>query len=271
MGKVYGPGEHYEAGEYPAALAIGDSWFWYPNNNILGTLTRHRLMNADHSRVQNVGFNGALLQDYVGAGRHSRSVQHYLSPNFSRGWSEFYISGAGNDVIAYGLALKGNCVGITDPKACLHEGRMNDLLRALSTSLGSLIHDIRWAYRKDPSASHPVFLNGYDYPIPDGRGFGGGKGWLAPAMDAAGVDGDIEFRKQVARELIDQLTDEVFKAFHSPSNLVIHIDSRGTLPTSAQEYGNYWTNEMHPTNLGFKTIIERQWLPALAQYGIARQ
>lgn len=270
MGRVYAPGESYEPGEFPSALAIGDSWFWYPNNNILGTLTRHKLISADHSRVQSIGYNGALLQDYVGAGRYARSVEHYLSPNFSRGWSEFYISGAGNDVVAYGLALKQNCVGITDPDKCIHPGRMNDLLRSLSTSLGSLIHNIRWAYRNNPNAKYPIFLNGYDYPVPDGRGFAGGKGWLAPAMNQAGIEQDIEFRKMVARTVIDQIAEEVFKAFHSPENLVIYLDSRGTLPNTPLDYEKFWANEMHPTNVGFKAIVEQAWLPTLRNYGIAK-
>ena len=33
MPHVYKPEERREIGNFPAALAIGDSWFWYVNNN----------------------------------------------------------------------------------------------------------------------------------------------------------------------------------------------------------------------------------------------
>lgn len=268
MSKVYAPGEQYGPGEFAAGLAIGDSWFWYLNNNILGTLIHHRDMFPDHSLIQNLGYNGAQLQDYVGAGQYADDVQHYLSPQFRHGFSEFYISGAGNDAVDYGLALATDCSGITDPKRCLDRGRLDNLLRKISTALGGLIHDIRWAYRNDVGAAQPIFIHGYDYPIPDGRGFAN-HGWLKPAMDAALVDKDRMFRVAVARELIDRLNDEVFVQFHSSQNRVIHIDSRGTLSSDPSKYKKVWTNEMHPTNRGFGEIVDQCWIPKLREFGIA--
>lgn len=270
MPRVYAPGDLYEPGEFAAALAIGDSWFWYPNNNILGTLVHHPDIRPEHSFIQNLGFNGAELQDYVGAGRHAKAVQHYLSPNFRHGFGEFYISGAGNDAVDYGLALSEDCSGISDPKACLDEARLDTLLRKISTALGGLIHDIRWAYRNDAAAKQPIFFHGYDYPVPDGRGFAGRTAWLKPAMDASRVDPDLKFRVAVARALIDRLNEEVFMQFHSPQNQVVHIDSRGTLSASGATYKKDWTNEMHPTNSGFAEIVEQHWIPELAKFGIAR-
>lgn len=37
---------NWNAGEYPAVLAIGDSWFWYPKNNLLEALCRHPIQFA---------------------------------------------------------------------------------------------------------------------------------------------------------------------------------------------------------------------------------
>lgn len=42
MGSVYRPGEHPAPGEQaPAGLAIGDSWFWHPNQAPLLALANH--------------------------------------------------------------------------------------------------------------------------------------------------------------------------------------------------------------------------------------
>lgn len=269
MPKIYYPGDQYESGEYASALAIGDSWFWYPNNNIIGTLVRHPKILDSHSNVQVVGFNGAHLRDYVGAGKYAKNVDHFLSPGFSHGFSEFYISGAGNDAIQYRLALKQDCTGITDPKACLDIERLDIFCRDMSSALGSLIHNIRWAYRNDPGAKQPIFLNAYDYPVPDGRGFLSGHAWLQPAMNNAKVDQDLNFRRAVVKSLINVLVDEVFAKFHSKENLVILVDSRGTLDHSDESYRKDWTNEMHPTNQGFLKIVDKHWISALKSFGIS--
>jgi hypothetical protein len=38
---IYLPKEDWIPGEFAAMLAIGDSWFWYPKNNILQALVEH--------------------------------------------------------------------------------------------------------------------------------------------------------------------------------------------------------------------------------------
>ncbi|WP_342119326.1 hypothetical protein [Pseudoduganella sp. OTU4001] len=270
MGRVYGPNDFEEPGEFCSALAIGDSWFWYPNNNILQTLVRHQHTSGDHANIRRVGYNGALLQDYIGSGRYAKEVRHWLSPNFNDGFSEFYISGAGNDAVDYKLALKPNCTGITTPSACIDQAGMDELLRKVSEALGALIHNIRWAYRND-SLTRPIFIHGYDYPTPDNRGAGFASGpWLAPAMDAKFVAQDMALRFGIMKILIDRLNDEVFSQFDSDDNEIYHIDSRGTLKHFPDNHKTDWTNELHPTSAGFRKIFERHWLPVLAEHGIAK-
>lgn len=38
---IYLPKEDWIPGEFASLLAIGDSWFWYPKNNILQALAEH--------------------------------------------------------------------------------------------------------------------------------------------------------------------------------------------------------------------------------------
>lgn len=272
MPHIYKPEEHWstETG-FPAALAIGDSWFWYLNNSILGTLVHHPDLSDDHRNVQLVGYNGALLRDYVGDGKFADTVDHFLQPAYAEAFSEFYISGAGNDAVDVGLALRDDCSGARDAPSCIDDARMDELLGALLQTLRSLVAAIR-AGTPNTVLPRPIFIHGYDYPVPDGRGFGFGLirsgPWLAPAMDAARVPGDMALRTAIAQILIDRLNDDVFAPLHDPAAHVIHIDSRGILHR-AGGYTDEWANEMHPTNLGFAKIFDAAWLPALRRYGIA--
>ena len=118
----------------------------------------------------------------------------------------------------------------------------------------------------------PIFVHGYDYPIPDGRGFEFGLihagPWLAPAMDERGVPPDMALRGQIARILIDRLNDDLLAPLAAATPGVVYIDSRGILPRDGT-YRDYWANEMHPTNLGFRRLFEEAWLPRLFEHGIA--
>ena len=274
MGKVYYPGDPDEPGAFCSALAIGDSWFWYPNTNLLETLVRHHRTSDDHANVRLVGYLGAQLQDYVGAGRYAGQVRHWMSPRFNDGFSEFYISGAGNDAVDYKLALKKDCSGLHAAAACIDPSGIDELLRAVSEAMGALIHNIRWAYRNDP-LTRPIFIHGYDYPVPDNRGFAFGPihtgPWLAKAMDERNVAPDMLLRCDIMRILIDRLNDEVFAQFDVPGNEVIYIDCRKVLKRFPDpSYPSDWTNELHPTSAGFGRIFEQRWLPRLLEFGIAR-
>jgi hypothetical protein len=148
---------------------------------------------------------------------------------------------------------------------------MDDMLFRLRQSLTRLIAGIRFA-KRDAAVPPPIFVHGYDYPIPDGRGFEFGLihagPWLAPAMDERGVPPDMALRGRIARILIDRLNDDLLAPLAAATPGVVYIDSRGILPRDAT-YRDYWANEMHPTNLGFRRLFEQAWLPRLFEHGIA--
>lgn len=272
MAHIYKPEESWsnEIG-FPSALAIGDSWFWYVNNNILGTMINHPRLNDDHRNIQLVGYNGARLKDYVGDGKYADTVDYFLRPTIARSFSEFYISGAGNDAVDYGLALRNDCRGIMSAAACIDETHMHDMLASLRGSLTQLVTSIRAAKHNGPPA--PIFLHGYDYPVPDGRGFSflmiHSGPWLAPAMNKHRVENDMALRMAIARIMIDRLNDNVLAPLAAATPGLVYIDSRNILKSDGQ-YRDYWANELHPTNYGFRSIFEQAWLPRLAEHGIAR-
>jgi hypothetical protein len=68
--------------------------------------------------------------------------------------------------------------------------------------------------------------------------------------------------------MIDRLNDDLLAPLAAVTPGVVHIDSRGILSRD-HTYRDYWSNEMHPTNLGFRRIFEHAWLPHLFEHGIA--
>jgi hypothetical protein len=268
-GKVYRPGDSPDAGEAPpAGLALGDTWFWHGEQTLLYALAGHPQVAPEHASVRLLGFNGARLNQYIGDGAYADVIRTRLSPDFH--FSEFYLSGAANDALEYGLALHDDCSGAADPAACFSPERLDLLLYHIDEGLNGIIRTLRWAYRKT-TWLQPVFLNGYDYPIPDGRGFTSAHGgWATTMMNEARVDPDLGFRKEIMRLLMDAINEQVLAEFHAPIERVFHVDSRGVLSGDPDGYAADWDNELYPSSAGFDKILERAWFPLLRPFGIVR-
>jgi hypothetical protein len=104
----------------------------------------------------------------------------------------------------------------------------------------------------------PIILHGYDYAIPDGRGWGGGMGPLpgrpgwTPSLTRKGYDRkhDKLLRRTIVRELTDAFNAMLQKV--ADRNPQTHfVDLRDTLP------GNDWANELHPTADGFLRVTRK--------------
>jgi len=268
---------------FPSILAIGDSWFWYPANNILEALIRHPRLGDPYRAVQLFGYNGAHVADYVGKGQYADDFRAQLGQVNLQYYSAFLISGGGNDAVSfpdadkgpYHFGLKDDCSEITDPVACFDADRLDQLLGIVSGSIGTLIHDILWAVQRDFRSGKRtndvnIFLHGYDYAVPDGRGANLGPlelagPWLAKWMDPAKVDATLSFRKLVCDHLIKSLRDTLAAYDGAGDGRVHFVDSPGTLiATFAQNrYQADWANELHPSPSGFNKIVDRKWIPAL--------
>lgn len=268
-GKVYRPGDSPQTGDLPpAGLALGDSWFWHGDRTLLHALVEHPSVVPDHAAVRLIGFNGARLNQYLGDGAYADLLRTRLTPDFH--FSEFYLGGAANDALEYGLALHDDCSTALAPGDCLSPERLDLLLYHIDEGLNGIIRTIRWAYRKT-TWLQPIFVNGYDYPVPDGRSFTSDHGgWVSTMMDEAGVNPDLGYRKEVMRRLMDAINEQVLAEFHSPIERVFHVDSRGVLSNDDSSYAQDWENELYPSNAGFRKILERAWFPLLRPFGIVR-
>ena len=110
----------------------------------------------------------------------------------------------------------------------------------------------------------PIVLHGYDYPVPDGRGFLGGLDalpgpWLEPGFREKGYT-LLEERIDIAKSLIDRFNYTLAAIAQMPAFAHVKvINLRGTLSTelTRERYKEDWGNELHPTWGGFESVARK--------------
>lgn len=277
--RIYRKGDQIEAGAMPTILAIGDSWFWYPfPHNLLKALCEHPLLLDACKNIQLLGENGARLSEYLD-GPNADEWKAQLEPKNFQYFTVVLISGAGNDAVKYHLALCDDCSNFTTAAQCISTQGMKDLVDGIVSDMRTLIEQVAKAaeaYKKPYPIE--VFFHGYDYPVPDGRGFQilGIKvsgPWLKRALDRCHVPQDIALRTEIVHNLIDTL-NEAFKRLAATfigSKLVVvnYIDSRNTLYNDQKRYQKNWLNELHPNSNGFRKLVNQCWIPAFQERNLA--
>jgi hypothetical protein len=242
----------------PDILALGDSWFWYPNNDLMIPINSIWL-GTKTCLVK--GKNGAEMREMVGG-----------TPRL---WSDFQsamsgyptiqcvlVSGGGNDfagVQHFQALLKVDCSAAQTADDCFDPGdaangierQPQRMLRELATNYQKLIDFVR-----SVKPNVPIVLQDYDYALPTDIGFGGIKGgifglgsWLKQPMVDRGVPDALLC--DVVHRLMDDFI-ATLKALTDPAQNhdVYLVQTAGTLQPAD------WANEMHPTPDGFKRLGE---------------
>gem|GEM_PF-3773505 len=225
-------------------LAEGDSWFDYEfisrfvhfdGADLIGHLSRGGEFN-----ILRLSFAGDTLRDMAGEPQMTnlREVMRLMTmlddwigrerfrPKF------VLLSGGGND-------MSGN-----------HGVRLDKFLDAGGLDEHKVFHAIDVEYRRqfdrlisnvrDVDETVPIFLHGYAYPVPDGRGvrspnmpieFDFEGPWLKPAFDRHGIS--FETGCEIMVRLIDRFNAMLAKLaaeYAEHDGRVHHIDLRGSFP-----------------------------------------
>lgn len=106
----------------------------------------------------------------------------------------------------------------------------------------------------------PIFVHGYDYPWPDGRGALQLGGWkIGPWLDGPfnrknyGLkEPGLVVRHAIAKQIIDALNGMLQGLAEKYAGKVFYIDLRGTLASQDD-----WANELHPNNDGFASLADK--------------
>jgi lysophospholipase L1-like esterase len=238
-------------------VAEGDSWFDYPFNDILS------LLEDQHGYdVESVAHKGDRVEEMAYGGGQLDEVTRRLEKLLRRGIipRAILLSGGGNDVAGdeFGMLLNHARSAIAGLNDQVITGVIDQRVRlAYVTILNAITHVCRARLER----ALPILVHGYDYPVPDGRGFLGGwwflpGPWLEPGFREKGF-GRLPEGVTLARQLIDRFNAQLravaaLDAFPH----VTYVDLRGTLSIGA-DYRTWWDNELHPTRLGFERVTQR--------------
>jgi hypothetical protein len=268
---VYYDPVQVDSDHFPAFLAIGDSWFWYPFvSNLLAELSA--VVKPAYSNILTLGRVGLKLEQFA-TGPYAKAFARQLKPEFVWQYSAVLISGGGNDAVEWRLGLRDDCTGMTTAEECIDPERLQGLMNDLAGWLLALINEVRVAasaasrIRRTPL---DVFIHCYDYAPPNGEParfplfrFPLQGPWLKPALDRANVEDDFALRQEIVKRLIDALQAK-FSEFDSPADRVHVIRTTGTLDPDTD-----WANELHPNGEGFRKLIHGPWLARLRETGYA--
>ena len=226
-------------------IAEGDSWFDYPFYD-----------------VESVAHKGDTIEDMAHSGgqfeEFARRLEKLLRAN--KVPRAILLSGGGNDIAGDEFAILLNHAASSLPAINddIVRGLIDVRLRAAYVQIISGLTKIAQTYLGRPI---PIVTHGYDYALPDGRGYMGGfwllpGPWLEPGFRKKG---HVDFGKNsaVVVKLIDQFNAMLKDVSGTPGFGHVHyLNLRNTLRHD-KTYKKDWGNELHPTEEGFKLVSQK--------------
>jgi hypothetical protein len=254
------PGGPQTSAEFQTAgflAAAGDSWFDYPFHDVLKLLEDHHGYNVESTAhkgdpIEKIAYAGGQLEDFA---RKLEKIK-------ARGAvpKAVLVSGGGDDVAGneFGMLLNNAFSPIAGWDTEVVDGVLN---QRILTAFSQLLMSITALCQATFGVTVPILTHGYDYPVPDGRGFFGGwpfpGPWLEPGFREKNFE-DLAQRIAMMQVLMDQFNDVVKLLPSQPAFAhVRYIDLRGTLSNRLADYQEWWANELHPTEKGFEAVTDR--------------
>ena len=238
-------------------MAEGDSWFDYPLVDILRLLEDRYGYDVESvarrgDRIEDMAYGAGQLEEL--ARRLERLLRRSEVPK------AVLLSGGGNDVVGseFGMLVNHALSPIAGLNPGVVGGVIDERIRLAYITILSGVTRLCEARLGRPV---PILVHGYDYPVPDGRGYLGGwwllpGPWLEPGFREKGY-GDVKTRAHLARQLIDRFNAMLERVAAIPDFAhVRYIDLRRTL-SGGRNYRKDWADEMHPSPSGFRRLAER--------------
>ena len=238
-------------------VAEGDSWFDYPLNDILRLLEDHHGYDVESvahkgDRVEEMAYGLGQLEEFT------RRIEKLLRRNIIP--RAVLLSGGGNDVAGteFGMLINHARSPVAGLNLHVISGVIDERIQFAYVTILSAITRL---CEQRLNRHIPILVHGYDYPVPDGRGFLGGWSflpgpWLEPGFREKGYE-EINVRVELVGQLIDRFNAMLQGIIGLPDfSHVKYIDLRNTL-SSGKNYKKDWANELHPTAAGFKRVTNR--------------
>lgn len=241
-------------------VAEGDSWFDYPLYDVLKILDDkfgYRVDSVSHrgDPVESMAYGGGQLDAFVRL--LDRVAQEGKVP------TAVLLSGGGNDVAGpeFATLLDHKYSPVPGLNATVLDGVIDQrIYTAYAKILSRITGTCEQLWPNQPTI--PILVHGYDYPVPDGRGYLGGWGplpgpWLEPGFRQKEY-AELPERIEIAKTLINRF-NRMLKSIIGANDFahVTYVDLRGTLSTSPKDYRKWWGNELHPTLDGFTAVTDK--------------
>ncbi len=235
-------------------MAEGDSWFDYPLKDVLSVLEDRGW------EVESVAHHGDNVESMAYDDAQRDGLRRAFERVARRGDTPkaLLLSGGGNDFAGPELAMLLDHVdsGLPAINAAITDELVN---RRMVAAWATLIGFTGTLSEELFAQKTPTFIHGYDYAVPDGRGFLGGFGrlpgpWLAPSYNRKGID-PMSQGRQLTRSLLDTYNEMLLDLTTRPGfEHVEYVNLRGTLVSP--DYTDDWANELHPTRAGFDAVAD---------------
>jgi hypothetical protein len=251
-------------------IAEGDSWFDYPFYDVL------EVLEGEGYEVESVAHMGDNLEDMAHDPGQVERLTRVFEKVRERGKKPraILLSGGGNDIAGdeFGMLINHVNSGLPALNATVADGVIRERLRTAMASLVGVVTRLSESHFGERAR---VVLHGYDYPIPDGRGYLGGAWilpgpWLEPGFRRKGYWSEkgqekvavLQANAAVLRDLIDRynvMLSELVRDLASDGlTHVRYVDLRGTLSAAFPSgYKADWGNELHPTKPGFAKVAAK--------------
>jgi len=236
-------------------VAAGDSWFDYPlHRDVLN------LLEDEHGyNVESCAHHGDPIEAMAYQGGQLDKVARCLEKVTAHGAvpKAVLLSGGGDDIAGkeFGMLLNNATSGIHGWNDEVVDGVLN---QRILTAFKYMLSQIDVLCQSSLGKSIPVLVHGYDYPVPDGRGFLGflAGPWLQPGLREK-LFVDLKSNVALLRVLIDRFNAMLAALVKEPSYSYVHyVDLRNTLSVDLTNdaYKIWWDNELHPTEPGFRAV-----------------
>lgn len=245
-----------QAGAPGSVLMIGDSWFWYPIDNLA---TEIGALFQPESFVV-IGRNGAEAVEWSQGMRKTINVGFDM---YARGCKVLMLSGGGNDVAGsddFLRLLNTNCSNATSVEQCFALIQPDAVITGIMNAYREVI--VRFRAHNQNAA---VVMHNYDNAWPTGQGFFGPGKWLRAPMDIAQVPEPL--RRGVFKSLVEKLHLAQVALSKEPGlgpGPLVAVKTSGELPEDTGP--TWWANELHPIPKGFKRLAKNRLREPLGKF-----
>lgn len=254
-------------------IAVGDSWFDYLGEPFRRDDILERLEGAGYD-IESTARAGAAVEAIAyGGNAQLVDLAKCLDKVQRRGVvpKAILLSGGGNDIAGneFGMLLNDAKSPIAGWNDEVVDGVINQrIATAYRTVLDAITQFCHYYFKQELT----ILIHGYDYAVPDGRGYLGGLGclpgpWLQPGFFEKHFK-DLSKATAMVQDLIDRFNTMLQKLEQEPTykDHVRYVNLRRTLSNvlPGRAYRTWWANELHPEPKGFDAVTAK-FLSALEE------